>query len=115
MVYCVYSFVTATLSFMITTYYYGMTECTLPPEPFARCQSYKVECDIIPKTNFDFNCSAAIPAFGDNMNCVELHPPPDICKQLTVVSTTPGVTAVANVGLANVMVRANSQIAFQVG
>jgi hypothetical protein len=42
------------------------------------------------------------------MECAELHPPPDVCKQLTVVNTTPGVTAVANGGLANVTVSANS-------
>jgi hypothetical protein len=63
-----------------------------------------VECDIIPKTNFYFNCSAKIPAFS-GMECAELHPPPDVCKQLTVVNTTPGVTATANGGLAIVTVR----------
>ena len=99
-----YSYATV-ISFMITIYY-GLTECTPISEPFAAsCQPYKVECDIIPKTNFNFNCSAEIPAFS-GMDCAELHPPPDVCKQLTIVNTTPGITAVANGGLANVTVRA---------
>ena len=95
------------ISFMITTYH-GLIECTPISEPFAAsCQPYKVECDIIPKSNFDFNCSAKLPAFS-GMECAELHPPPDICKQLTVVSTTPGITAVAKGGLADVTVRAGA-------
>ena len=96
---------------MIAAAYYGLTECALTSEPFTGCQSYKVGCDIIPGTNFDFNCSATIPAFS-GMKCAQLHPPPDICKQLTVVSTTPGVTAVADGGLANVTVGANCSSKF---
>ena len=96
---------------MIAAAYYGLTECALTSEPFTGCQSYKVGCDIIPGTNFDFNCSATISAFS-GMKCVQLHPPPDVCKQLTVVSTTPGVTAVADGGLANVMVGANCSSKF---
>ena len=104
------SFVTV-ISFMIAAAYYGLTECALTSEPFTGCQSYKVGCDIIPGTNFDFNCSATIPAFS-GMKCAQLHPPPDVCEQLTVVSTTPGVTAVADGGLANVMVGANCSSKF---
>ena len=90
---------------MVTTYY-GLTVCATSSTSgqFANCQPYKVQCDIIPGTNFDFNCSSTLPAFGD-MECAELHPPPDICKQLTVVKASPlGVNAVAYGGLANVTV-----------
>ncbi len=97
---------------MMTTYY-GLTECTPISEPFESCRPYKVECDIIPKTNFEFNCSAEIPAFSSTV-CAELHPPPDVCKQLTVINTTPGVTAVANGGLAIVTVSATMDQIIQI-
>ena len=97
----------AAINFMVATYY-GLTMCASTSGSFASCRPYKVECDIIPETNFDFNCSAAIPAFSD-MECAELHPPPDICKELTVVKASPGVNAVANGGLANVTVCVSSK------
>ena len=100
---------------MIAAAYYGLTECALTSEPFTGCQSYKVGCDIIPGTNFDFNCSATIPAFSDK-KCTELYPNTDICNTLTDVSTTPGVSIqVANGRLANVTVCANSKSMFLAG
>ena len=82
------SLMTVIISFMITVYQYGLT--------VSQCyQSYKVECDIIPGSNFEFNCSAAIPAYSTSgEQCAELDPPRDICHQLTIVATSPGVHAV---------------------
>ena len=67
------------------------------------CQPYRLECDLKPGSFFNaFNCSVAITAYINS--CIELHPPVDICHQITISSVTDGVETEANGGLINATV-----------
>lgn len=69
----------------------------------AHCQPYRLECDLKPGAFFNaFNCSVAITAYVDS--CIELHPPVDICHQITINLVIDGVEAEANGGLINATV-----------